>query len=108
MELATRSARIQPCIATLPTRGKGWVDFIRSIDAITLFSRGFGEIIERVGTLNHYAFWRTLPAAHYLLAATTSDLKEIIDCYGGDSKSDPIELCGGLKWHFPASTLGPC
>lgn len=45
IDLATDEDPI-PRVATIPTLGHGWVDFIRSIGAITLFGRGFCELIQ--------------------------------------------------------------
>lgn len=44
-DVATRIQDLHPRATTLQSRGKAWVDFTRAIGAITLFGRGFGELI---------------------------------------------------------------
>ena len=81
-DLATDRDPIYPRVATLKAFGKGWVDFTRSIHAITLFGRGFGEIIYPTNTSNLCAHWAKLPKGRYYLAVCVSDLKEIMDMDG--------------------------
>ncbi|OXV07933.1 hypothetical protein Egran_04303 [Elaphomyces granulatus] len=68
VELATDH---DPCprIATLQALGYGWVDFIRSIGAVTLFGRGFGDIIRPIEFDGMCPNWRSLPTRKYYLAA---------------------------------------
>ncbi|KAF2186242.1 hypothetical protein K469DRAFT_687236 [Zopfia rhizophila CBS 207.26] len=44
-DVATRIQDLHPKATVLQARGKAWVDFTRSVSAITLFGRGFGELI---------------------------------------------------------------
>ncbi|KAF2181229.1 hypothetical protein K469DRAFT_692110 [Zopfia rhizophila CBS 207.26] len=72
-ELATEYDTSFPGVATLRAYGKGWVDFTRAIHAITLFGRGFSDIIQPSRP------WAKLPKHKYYLATCVSDLKEIMD-----------------------------
>lgn len=99
-----------PRVATLQTIGKGWVDFLRSIHAVTLFGRGFGELIQPGGpntSIVSCTRWSLLPSGRYYLAACVSDLHEIMD-NNGDSSSNPRRLCDNILWHMNKSTIDPC
>ena len=98
-----------PRVATIPTLGHGWVDFIRSIGAITLFGRGFGDLMQPAvaATAGLCPRWRCLPTQGYLLAASVTDLKRIMERYG-EPHSVPRELVHKIEWHSPADTCVPC
>ncbi|KAJ5364559.1 uncharacterized protein N7496_010272 [Penicillium cataractarum] len=104
-DLATCRDIFYPRVAKLETIGKGWVDFIRAIHAVTLFGRRFGEVIEpfSTGSCNK---WTELPKAMYYLAASVHDLKEIMDM-DGDSEASPMVLAHNVIWHNPIA-FGSC
>ncbi|KAN0078700.1 hypothetical protein V8E54_005213 [Elaphomyces granulatus] len=99
VELATDH---DPCprIATLQALGYGWVDFIRSIGAITLFGRGFGDIIRPIEFDGMCTNWRSLPTRKYYLAASVFDLKKIMEKFGNAVQD--------LLWHCPGDLVAPC
>ncbi|RYP19648.1 hypothetical protein DL765_003241 [Monosporascus sp. GIB2] len=105
-DLAKPSDPIHPRVATLQTPGKGWVDFTRSIHAITLFGRGFGELIQPVDTIS-CAHWAKLPKGEYYLAACVDDLQKIMD-RNGDREANPIKLSDNMIWHNPDRIFEPC
>lgn len=105
-ELATdRDPR--PRVATLNALGYGWVDFIRTIDAVTLFGRGFGEIIRPIAFDGMCPKWRSLPAHKYYLAASVFDINNIMGDFGG-GPADPMRIVRGLLWHCPGQVVAPC
>ncbi|KAI9764589.1 MAG: hypothetical protein M1840_008318 [Geoglossum simile] len=106
-DLATDRDPFYPRVATLQTTGKGWVDFTRSIHAITLFGRGFGEIIQPADTSSSCAYWANLPKGRYYLAACVSDLKEIMDM-DGDQKANPMKLNDDIIWYNPDKIFERC
>ncbi|KAK0666742.1 hypothetical protein QBC41DRAFT_229941, partial [Cercophora samala] len=76
-------------VASLPEYGQTWIPFARSIQAVTLFGRGFGDIIKPNLDTNNPAVvqptrsaWDSMPVGHGLLGACLGDLKEIIDNHG--------------------------
>lgn len=77
MDLATDEDPIYPRVATLQAINVGWIDFTRAIGAITLFGRGFGEIIQPA-----CARRPKLRKGRYYLAVSDSDVKEINDRFG--------------------------
>lgn len=96
-----------PRVATIPMLSYGWVDFVRSIGAITLFGRGFGELIRPVATPGLCERWAALPQQDYLLAASFADLRNIMERHG-DAFAAPPELAPGILWHSPEDTCAAC
>ena len=105
-ELATG---YDPCprVATLQALGYGWVDFVRSIGAVTLFGRGFGDIIRPFQFDGMCPQWRTLPSHKYHLAASMFDLNKIMEIFGC-SAAGPLEPVEGLLWHSPDRLFARC
>ncbi|KAM0513961.1 hypothetical protein ACHAPE_007316 [Trichoderma viride] len=62
--------------------GTGWIDLTRAIGAVTLFGRGFGEIIRPASANSSYALWTKMPKGRYYLAASFSDLQRIAERHG--------------------------
>lgn len=97
VELATDSSiQIFPRVATLQALGWGWVDFIRSIGAVTLFGSHFGELMRPEVFKGMCPKWKTLPKDKYYLAVSGADLEKI----SFDS--------GRLVWHSPTEPIAPC
>ncbi|XHG05755.1 hypothetical protein AWENTII_008968 [Aspergillus wentii] len=97
---------IYPREAMLREGGEPWAGFARSVNAVTLFGRGFGDIMQPSSS----AFcpeWIKVPKGMYYLAAPVSDLIEVMEAYG-DSHSIPIKLTGAINWHNSANALGMC
>lgn len=95
-------------VATLNALGKGWVDFIRSIHAVVLLGRGFGELIQPQWTSNRGCTrWLTLPTKRYYLAARVSDLKEIMEDHG-DAQANPMKLCDDVLWPVKHAAFQSC
>ncbi|KAF1733926.1 hypothetical protein CRV24_005457 [Beauveria bassiana] len=99
--------RPQPRVATIPTLGHGWIDFVRSIEAITLFGSNFGELLQPASRTGLCDRWSSLPQQDYLLAASVADLTAIMEQYG-DPHAAPRELARNIIWHSPADTYAAC
>jgi hypothetical protein len=100
----------QPRVATLQSAGYGWVDFVRSIDAITILGSGFGELIRPIDAEGLCSEWQLLPTGRYYLAASVSDLYDIFDGFGDRTSSQSLHQgIEGLLWHCPgALPTAPC
>ncbi|KAL8347836.1 hypothetical protein RB601_002860 [Gaeumannomyces tritici] len=100
---------LYPRVATLDTIGKGWVDFTRGIHAITLFGRGFGDLMRPGGQSAAAACtrWSTLPRGGCYLAAAVSDLMEIMRV-DGDPDANPRRLSERLLWYSKEASFSPC
>jgi hypothetical protein len=81
-DIATKEDPIYPRLAKLKTIGKGWVDFIRATQAVVLFGRDLGDLVEPSATNDLCSHWRTLPCDRYYLAACMGDLKRVFDRSG--------------------------
>jgi hypothetical protein len=108
IDVATDRDPFYPRVATLDTIGKGWVDFTRDIQAVTLFGRGFGDIIRPTTASASCKYWHTLPRGKYYLAASVLDLRKIMTLYG-DQDAEPMQLCrDGAVWYNPGEMFNPC
>lgn len=96
-----------PRVATIPTQGYGWIDFIRSINAIPIFGLGFGHLIKPAPSLQMCPHWSTLPRDRYLLAASNADLIKIM-CQFGDRSMSPWLLTQDLEWRPLPETMLIC
>lgn len=106
-DLVTDQDPLYSRVATLQAMGKGWVDFTRAINAITLFGRGFGEVIQPADNSDSCPHWAKLPIGKCYLAACVSDLKEIMDV-DGDQKANPMKLSDNMIWYNPDKIFESC
>lgn len=104
-DFATELDSLHPRRATFASKGKAWVDFTRSIHAINLLGRDFGEVLAPSDVSCPY--WASLPKDQYYLAAGISDLKMVLE-YTGDLATNPIRLSENLVWHNSDTVLKPC
>ncbi|VUC25621.1 unnamed protein product [Clonostachys rosea] len=106
-DLATNRDPLYPRMARLEANGKVWVDFTRAAQVITLFGKGFGELIKPAGS-NLCQYWSELPKQNYYIAACLSDLDlwmENNDHYNDDQ----VRLTEKMIWHTPSTSLfGSC
>ena len=97
---------VYPKSETLHARGKGWVDFARSIHAVTLFGKGFGDIISPECNIGG-DHWERVPFNKYYLTTRVSDLQAILETEGDDTL-DPMKICEGLLWFSPRESFDQC
>ncbi|KAI1753776.1 hypothetical protein F4782DRAFT_545546 [Xylaria castorea] len=103
-DLVTNHDPLHPRVATIEPKGKGWVDFTRAVHAVTLVGRGFGNIIQPVGT-NTCEYWSELPKQRYYLATCISDLGHMIS--ENDYHNDMhVRLSENIIWHTPTTIFG--
>lgn len=104
-DLATEKDPFRPRMATLASKGKGWVDFTRSILAINLLGRGFGEIL--VPPEAPCPYWSSLPKDQFYLAVESAFLKKIVESTG-DLCVRPVRVSDNLVWQTSRSAFEPC
>ncbi|KAK4060353.1 hypothetical protein Trihar35433_10217 [Trichoderma harzianum] len=104
-DIATECPTIYPRVATIATAGKGWVDFIRTIQAVTLIGKGFGDII-RPGVSNECSRWAEVPTKQYYIASCVSDLGRLLKEVGNHDDGR-VRLCDNLICHAPTATDMP-
>jgi hypothetical protein len=97
----------EPRVATLNAVGYGWVDFVRSIEAITLFGCGFGDIIMPSKAEKICPQWSQLPKGEYHLAASMFDMNNIMS-RSRKTHDKGIEVVRGLLWHSPTDPFIRC
>ena len=91
--------------AKLDSAWKSWVDLIRSVRAITLFGRGFGDMIHPIGACSN---WDQVPPGNSYLVLCQEDLKEIVASWCGNLFSSPPMLTDQIIWHIPENTSMRC
>ncbi|KAF5642374.1 hypothetical protein F52700_3170 [Fusarium sp. NRRL 52700] len=100
-DLVTNHNTINSRVATLNSCGKGWVDFVRDLKAVTLFGRCFGDLIrpatQRQQTCSK---WASLPTGRYYIATCVSDLAKVVESHG-IYPDGHIRLSKTLFWHTP-------
>jgi hypothetical protein len=84
-----------PRSAIIHTMGWGWVNFVRSMGALVLFGRGFGDLIQPSEVDRICPEWKTLPSNRYYLAASLYDLQNITRLHG-TRWTKPPEIVHGL------------
>lgn len=112
MDVATGRA-LSPRVISLDVfsgAGKSWVDFTRSIKAVTLLGEGFGELLEprapENGNSNMCDHWKTLPKDKDHLAVAAHDLVKIFRQEGSVAHI-PLQLAAGIFWE-PTALFEAC
>ncbi|KAH8769958.1 hypothetical protein F5883DRAFT_643295 [Diaporthe sp. PMI_573] len=110
MDVATDEDPLWPRVATIDSRGRGWIDFARALHAITLFGTGFGELLQPsqgLGTCFNCLTNVGLPKGEDYLAVCTSDLQEIIQ-KRGSTTTNRWRLVDDIYWHTPDKAFEQC
>jgi hypothetical protein len=108
MDIVSGQNDLIPRVATIKRSGRGWVDFTRSIYAITLLGRGFGELIKPAADANDLCkSWKQVPKGKDYLVACVSILKDICTRFG-DRDASPLELAKGVCWHKADKLFESC
>lgn len=107
MDVATGADPVLLKITGLQSTGKCWIDFTRAIHAVTLFGRGFGEIIRPQAPSTPCGFWGQMPKGADHLAVCIPDLKSIIRKWG-DWEDIPVRVVDDILWHNPDKLFESC
>ncbi|KAH7129073.1 hypothetical protein EDB81DRAFT_888840 [Dactylonectria macrodidyma] len=105
-DFACEQDPVEPRVAELEPIARGWSDLIRSMHAVVLFGRGFGDIIQPSNT-SQFCRWAQVPKGEYYLTALVCDLqtlKQINDKLG----ISITRLGSDVVWHSPGKTFEPC
>lgn len=109
MDVATDEDPILPVSTNIESAGWCWVDFLRGIDAITLFGSDFGPLIRPMNislTDCRCLANRDVPVGSNYLAVCVSDLEAILS--KRDRAAHPRRLVDKVCWHSPEVTFVPC
>jgi nucleoside phosphorylase len=97
--------RMFPRATTLEQAGRSWVDLVRVMSAVTLFGRGFGQLI-RPSKLDVCKRWTELPPGKFYIAVPLLHLQDLINNH---SSSEPHTRLGRkLIWHTETNFLEGC
>ncbi|KAE9374285.1 hypothetical protein N431DRAFT_556628 [Stipitochalara longipes BDJ] len=108
MDIVDGQNILLPRVATLKKSGWGWVDFTRSMNAIALLGKGFGDMIQPAEGSNKLCkYWNRVPEGQDYLVACISTLKEISRQLG-DSDSEGLQLAKKAYWHKPDKLFESC
>lgn len=109
MDVATRNDTLWPKVATIQAMSVGWIDFVRSLRAVTLFGVGFGDLLrpvnKRSGSITNQPRLAccgpasSVPIGKDFLAAYGADLDEILK--RGSRRKILWRLVGNVYWHSP-------
>jgi hypothetical protein len=108
MDIGDGQNILLPRVATLKKSGWGWVDFTRSIKAIALLGKGFGDMIQPAGESNKLCKdWNRVPTGKAYLVACISTLEDICRQHG-ERDPDILQLANGIYWHKPYKLFESC
>ncbi|KAB5583567.1 hypothetical protein GE09DRAFT_305048 [Coniochaeta sp. 2T2.1] len=115
MDVATSNAPIRPHMIKLNIceSGRGWTDLLRSIQAITLFGKGFGELISpSIHDISSPAcggcgYSTSMPTGKDYLATCVSLVERILTTRGS-TETVPWCLADDIYWHTPGPLFDPC
>jgi hypothetical protein len=87
--------------------GFGWIDYTRSIGAMTIFGSGFGSLIQAADGASLCPDWGQVPPGRDLMCATVATLKKIqngrMSAFCG-----PGELTGDILWSSRCPLMASC
>lgn len=102
-EVATDRQPFHITRAKLPLDLTSWVEFTMAIPAVTLFGRGFGDIIRALPQETSCCQnWEAVPTNKHLLCVSVADLRAIIE-QRGDRGTNPITVAPGILWKNPSN-----
>lgn len=92
-------------VATLPASAFSWVELTRVAQAVTLFGKGFGELLSPTtdSARTKCSSWKSVPTGKHYLCVRLTDLENIVDDAGGDISADPVHITPDLAWINPSS-----
>ena len=97
-EIVEGDRRMSPRVSILESSGRGWVDFTRSIGAVTLMGRGFGNLIAPAASAQVCQHWKQVPTGRDYLTACIYTLRAICDRFGNEEEK-PLKIAHGCRWH---------
>ena len=114
MDVATQKTPIRPHMVTLSLSesGCGWTDLARSLHAVTLFGKGFGDLIQPVTdgcqrSCEDCGYGIKLPPGKEYLGVSVSLLEQIL-ATRGSTETNPWRLVDDIYWHTPGAIFEAC
>ncbi|KAI1395068.1 hypothetical protein F4819DRAFT_501317 [Hypoxylon fuscum] len=112
-----------PKVATLKPTGKGWVDLVRELKAVTLFGRGFGDLISPSREVNIPVdnegintpgistvcpAWAQVPIGKDYLSTSTTIIKDLVGNDIGRGDARPWQVSNNIYLHSPDKSFEAC
>jgi hypothetical protein len=89
--------------------GDGWMDLIPEIGVVTIFGKGFGELIQPDNPDVACPSWKTIPKGEDYLISTASTLKLVQERLERRYHVSEVgDLTGKISWRSPPHSLDPC
>ena len=108
-DIAKPQGLVRPRAYYLPwtTIGHGWIEYIRSIKATTLFGTGFGDLLKSTNPSDLCSSWRTIPTGQDYLATSISSLKAI-HASQTNSALSPGDAASKIVWSSRSEPFSRC
>jgi hypothetical protein len=113
MDIATKFDPVWSRATTLHVDGQGWVGLTRAIHAVTLFGKGFGDLLEPIyegGKWNQCenCHWNSsVPPKRDILAVSMTELENIVERRGSKSETS-WRLVDDLHLDFSPEVFSTC
>lgn len=106
-DIATRKYPVIPRFENIRTSGRSWIELSRSLEAVTIFGKGLGELIQPIHANRLCKYWEHLPKERYYIAAMVSDVQRMLDEVH-NRLNDPRNLLAKILWHQNDSSANSC
>ncbi|RYO97372.1 hypothetical protein DL765_011216 [Monosporascus sp. GIB2] len=103
----TSTGPIRQRVYYLSTVGYGWVDYIRSIKATTIFGKKFGELLQAESQYLLCRSWKTVPVRKDFMGASIATLKKIQKAKKETALS-PGEITSDILWSSRRNLFSQC
>ncbi|KXJ91144.1 hypothetical protein Micbo1qcDRAFT_108023, partial [Microdochium bolleyi] len=91
----------------IPIIGRSWADFVRSMGAVVLFSRGFGDLIQPSASSSPCP-WAQVPSGAYYLTCLVRDIQGLGQFRDQQSGKMATRIGSRFAWHNPGKVFEPC
>ncbi|KAH7026264.1 uncharacterized protein B0I36DRAFT_248435 [Microdochium trichocladiopsis] len=93
--------------AEIPVVGRSWIDLVRSIGAVVLFGRGFGDLIRPVHSTVP-CLWDQVPHGSYYLTSLVRDIQGLGQVRCPRSGNLTTRIGARFDLHIPSKIFKPC
>lgn len=106
-DVAKPMSPIRQRVHYLEISGHGWVEYIRSIKATTIFGKGFGELLRAGDPSLLCAKWNTMPRGLHYLGASIATLKALQKARN-EVALGPGEITSDILWSSRCELFSSC
>jgi hypothetical protein len=106
-DIAKPPGPIRPRAYHLRTGGHGWIEYIRSIRATTIFGRKFGELLQAQNQPSLCPDWRSVPLGMDYLGVSVATLKTIHEARN-EAMMSHGEITSDIVWSSKVELFSQC